>query len=41
MNTNIDYFNEVMEWCGLTIKTKEEYYQMLVDLKYDGVENEN
>jgi hypothetical protein len=41
MNTDIDYFNEVMDWCGLLTKTKEEHYQMLVDLKYDGVESEN
>ena len=39
MNKDVDYFNEVMEWCGLSIKTKEEHYQMLVDLKYDGIKN--
>ncbi len=37
MNKDVDYFNEVMEWCGLSIKTKEDHYQMLVDLKYDDV----
>jgi hypothetical protein len=40
MNKDVDYFNEVMEWCGLSTKTKEEHYQMLVDLKYDGIKNE-
>jgi hypothetical protein len=37
MNKDVDYFNEVMEWCGLPTKTKEDHYQMLVDLKYDDV----
>ena len=40
MNKDVDYFNEVMDWCGLSLKTKEEHYQMLVDLKYDGFKNE-
>jgi hypothetical protein len=35
MNKDVDYFNVVMGWCGLSTKTKEEHYQMLVDLKYD------
>jgi hypothetical protein len=37
MNNDIDYFNEVMDWCELPTKTKEDHYQMLVDLKYDDV----
>jgi len=40
MNKDVDYFNKVMDWCGLSTKTKEEHYQMLVDLKYDGIKNE-
>jgi formiminotetrahydrofolate cyclodeaminase len=40
MNKDVDYFNKVMDWCGLPTKTKEEHYQMLVDLKYDGIKNE-
>jgi hypothetical protein len=35
MNTDINYFNEVMEWCGLPTKTEKEHHQLLVDIKYD------
>ena len=35
VNMDVDYFNEVMSWCELPTKTKEEHAQMLVDLKYD------
>jgi hypothetical protein len=37
INKDVNYFNKIMGWCGLPPKTKEEHYQMLVDLKYDMV----